>query len=149
MNEQKRNEKKIEEINENEAEKVEVIKEVKTKMFIERESFIGSDGKEYWNYFLPVEILKKNKKIRFVPKDRGGYEVIDLLFELSSNAELIITDNVMKDDNGRKTRYSSYKIVTYTDDGIAFEATVKPFADSDKNLLTIVLRLAEGNKGAW
>ena len=63
MNEQKRNEKKIEEINENEAEKVEVIKEVKTKMFIERESFIGSDGKEYWNYFLPVEILKKNKKI--------------------------------------------------------------------------------------
>lgn len=137
----------VNEIKESESEKVEVIKEVKTKMFIERESFIGSDNKKYWSYFLPVEILKKNKKIRFVPKDRGGYEVIDLLFELSNNAELIITDNVMKDDNGRKTRYSSYKIVTYTDAGIALEATVKPLAESDKNLLTIVLRLAEGNKG--
>lgn len=138
----KRNEQKVEESNVMD-EKVEKVEEQKTKLFVERESFTGSDGRTYWNYVLRAKILNKEKNIHFSPKDKGGYSVLELLFELSDKAELVMTTSTMKDDAGKRTRYTSYKLVTYDEDEIPYEATVKPTAESDKNLLVMVLRTLE------
>ena len=138
----KRNEQKVEESNVMD-EKVEKVEEQKTKLFVERESFTGSDGRTYWNYVLRAKILNKEKNIHFSPKDKGGYSVLELLFELSDKAELVMTTSTMKDDAGKRTRYTSYKLVTYDEEEIPYEATVKPTAESDKNLLVMVLRTLE------
>lgn len=143
----KRNEQKVEESNVMD-EKVEKVEEQKTKLFVERESFTGSDGRTYWNYVLRAKILNKEKNIHFSPKDKGGYSVLELLFELSDKAELVMTTSTMKDDAGKRTRYTSYKLVTYDEEEIPYEATVKPTAESDKNLLVMVLRTLE-KKGVW
>ena len=140
--EMKRNEVKVEESKVLD-EKVEKIEEQKTKLFVERESFTGSDGRTYWNYVLRAKILNKEKNIHFSPKDKGGYGVLELLFELSDKAELVMTTSTMKDDAGKRTRYTSYKLVTYDEEETPYEATVKPTAESDKNLLVMVLRTLE------
>lgn len=146
VEEQKRAEQKVQESLGLE-EKVEKVEEQKTKMFVVRESFTGSDGKTYWNYVLRAKILNRDKNIHFSPKDKGGYGVLELLFELADKAELVMTTSTMKDDAGKRTKYTSYKLVTYDENDTPYEATVKPTAESDKNLLVMVLRALENKKG--
>ena len=127
-------------------EKVEKVEEQNTKLFVERDTFTGSDGKKYWNYFLRAKIRERDKKINFSPKDKGGYDFLDMVFEIADKAELVMTTSTMKDDAGKRTKYTSYKLVNIDEEGTPFEASVKPSQDSDKNMLAVVLHKLK-NKG--
>lgn len=108
------------------------------KLFVERESFVGSDGKQYWAYVLKGQVRGRNVKVDFAPKDKGGYEPLDIVFSIKDNAELIMLNETMTDANGKKTKYVSYKVRNEDELGI-LECGVKPSRDSDKALLTMII----------
>ena len=116
-------------------------------LVIVREAIIGKDGKQlitkdgrpYFAYIVRSVIRGQEKKVDFAPKDKGGYEPLDILFDISDKAELIMTDEVMTDENGNKTPYVSYKVQVVDEDGEIWECGVKPQRDSDKALLKFLL----------
>ncbi len=116
-------------------------------LVIVREAIIGKDGKQlitkdgrpYFAYIVRGVIRGQEKKVDFAPKDKGGYEPLDILFDISDKAELIMTDEVMTDENGNKTPYVSYKVQVVDEDGEIWECGVKPQRDSDKALLKFLL----------
>ena len=116
-------------------------------LVIVREAIIGKDGKQlmtkdgrpYFAYIVRGVIRGQEKKVDFAPKDKGGYEPLDILFYINDKAELIMTDEVMTDENGNKTPYVSYKVQVVDEDGEIWECGVKPQRDSDKALLKFLL----------
>lgn len=108
------------------------------KLFVERESFIGNDGKQYWAYVLKGQVRGRDVKVDFAPKDKGGYEPLDIVFMVSDKAELIMTTETMTDANGKQTKYTSYKVRNADELG-ELECGVKPSRDSDKALLTMII----------
>ncbi len=108
------------------------------KLFVERESFIGNDGKQYWAYITKGKVRGRDVKIDFAPKDKGGYEPLDIVFSISDKAELVMTKETMTDANGTKTSYTSYKVRNADELG-ELECGVKPSRDSDKALLTMLI----------
>lgn len=117
---------------------VEQQEEQALKLFVERESFTGTDGKQYWAYITKGKVRGRDVKIDFAPKDKGGYEPLDIVFSISPTAELIMCNEVMTDVNGKKTSYVSYKVRNKDDLG-ELECGVKPTRDSDKALLTMLI----------
>ena len=108
------------------------------KLFVERESFIGNDGKQYWAYVLKGQVRGRDVKVDFAPKDKGGYEPLDIVFSIDTKAELVMTTETMTDANGKKSSYVSYKVRNADELGV-LECGVKPSRDSDKALLTMVI----------
>ncbi len=112
---------------------------VERKLFVERENFKGNDGKDYWAYIVKGQVRGRDIKVDFAPKDKGGYEPLDIVFDVSPKAELVMTDEEMTDANGKVTKFTSYKVLTVDEDGIPYECSVKPSRDSDKALLKMLL----------
>lgn len=108
------------------------------KLFVERERFEGSDGKQYWAYVLKGQVRGRNVKVDFAPKDKGGYEPLDIVFSIKDTAQLIMLNETMTDSNGKKTKYVSYKVRNEDELGV-LECGVKPSRDSDKALLTMIV----------
>lgn len=140
--------KEIKNVNETEIKEQVEIKEVKAQqtLYLERESFQGNDGKEYWSYLLKGKIRNRDVKVDFAPKDKGGYEPLDIVFEISPKAELIMNEETMTDATGKKTKYMSYKCRTIDESGFVYECGIKPSRDSDKALLQMVLNQLGGVK---
>lgn len=135
-----RNEK---EVIENEIE----VKELKTKdkLYLQRELFTGNDSKEYYSYLLKGKVRGRDIKVDFAPKDKGGYEVLDIVFEVGA-VELVIAEETMTSQDGKKTKYTTYKAIAYDEENSPFECGVKPSRDSDKALLKMLLNSLGGVK---
>lgn len=139
------------------AEKRMVATETKNgNLIIVREAILGADGKQlmtqdnrpYFAYIVYGIVKGKLKKADFVPKDKGGYDPLDILFEISPQAELIVSEEEMKDDDGKKTKYTSYKARVIDEDGDVYECGIKPQRDSDKALLKFIFIDMNKNKVA-
>lgn len=129
---------KKENVNVNENVKVEEKETV--KLFVEREKFTGNDGKEYYSYFLKGKVRGREVRVDFAPKDKGGYEPLDIVFDVQDKAELIIGKEEMVDSNtGRKSVYDTYTLKTVDTDGIEYVVGVKPTRNSDKALLQMLI----------
>ena len=100
---------------------------------------ITKDGRLYYSYKVRGNVLGHEKKADFVPRDMGGYEPLDVLFEISPKAEIIMRDEVMTSADGRKTPYTTYTAQVTDEDGEVWECGVKPQRDSDKSLLKFML----------
>ena len=114
------------------------VEALENKLFLERAKFKGSDGKEYWSYYLKGQVRNREVRVDFAPKDKGGYEPLDIVFEVTDKPELVMTDEVMTDNNGHEAKYKAYR-VTATENGVEYACSVKPSRDSDKSLLTMLL----------
>ena len=78
--------------------------------------------------------------------ERNGYEPLDIVFDVAPKADLIMTEEEMTNDSGKKQKYMAYKVRTVDEDGIIYECGVKPSRDSDKSLLSMLLNtLTAGN----
>lgn len=131
--------------NKNENVKNEIKKEIAenvqakiNQLFVERERFKGTDGKEYWSYNLKGQVRGRDVRIDFAPKDKGGYEPLDIIFDVAPKAELLMSDETMTDNDGKKTKYTAYSVRT-VENGIEYTCAVKPSRDSDKALLGMFL----------
>ncbi len=124
-----------------------VTETVNGNLVMVREPIMGKDGKQlttkdnrpYYAYIVRGNIRGQAKKIDFAPKDKGGYEPLDIIFDQTDKAELIMSDEVMENSDGTKTPYTAYKVQYIDEDGDAWECGVKPQRDSDKALLKFLL----------
>lgn len=116
------------------------VTEERVRLFVERESFVGSNGEQYWAYVTKGQVRGRDVKIDFCPKDKGGYEPLDIVFSISpeAKAELIMCNETMTDANGKVTKYVSYKVVNKDEFG-PLECGIRPARDSDKALLTMLI----------
>lgn len=126
---------------------VEVETTAEKKLTVEREVIKDKDGKQYQSrdgraYFAYVVrgvVRGREVKVDFAPKDKGGYEPLDIVFDVAPKADLIMTEEEMTNDSGKKTKYMAYKVRTVDEGGIIYECGVKPSRDSDKSLLSMLL----------
>ncbi len=120
---------------------------VNGNLVLVREPINGKDGKQmvtkdgrlYFAYVVRGMIRGQEKKVDFVPKDIGGYEPLDILFDVAPKVELTINEEEMPNADGTKTRCTAYKAQVVDEDGEVWDCNVKPQRDSDKALLRFML----------
>lgn len=115
---------------------------------ITREAIKGANGKQlstqdgrlYYAYVLQGKLRGRAVKVDFSPRDKGGYLPLDLVFDVSSKAELIISE-VVQEMNGVKSRRTVYNVMTVDEDGQLWKCEVKPTRTSDRDMLTMLINL--------
>ena len=108
-------------------------------IFVERETFEKND-KTYYSYFIKGKVRGKDIKIAIVPPDKGGYTVLDIVFGNEMSAELTVKPFEMKTEAGEVIKGNTYTVHTVDEDGEIYECSVKPFRNSDKTLLNMLLK---------
>lgn len=108
-------------------------------LILERDSFKSKDGKDMFSYFIHGYALGREIRADFVASDQGGYEVLDLLFSLEKDVNVVMRDEVMTDDKGRDTHYTVYEARVQDDDGNVYSYKIKPSRNSDKTYLDMLL----------
>lgn len=109
-------------------------------IFVERDTF-EKDGKTYFSYFIKGEVRGKEVRVAIIPPDKGGYTVLDIVFGGEMKAELTLTPYEIKDEStGRVVKGNTYGVKTVDENGEVYECKVKPYRDSDKTLLNMLLR---------
>ena len=111
----------------------------KQVIMVERETF-EKDGKTYFSYFIKGNIRGKEVKVAIIPPDKGGYTVLDIVFGEAMQAELKITPFEIKGEDGNVIKGNTYAVFTKDEDGEVYECSVKPFGNSDKALLNMLIR---------
>lgn len=125
------------------ANETEIKKESKAKaLMIERSSFTAKDdGREMFSYLIKGKAYGRDIRVDLVPKDNGGYEVLDIMNSISPNKmELLMRDEEMKDDKtGKVSKYTVYEAVVTDKDGNVITCPMKMQRGSDKSLLNMLL----------
>lgn len=110
------------------------------KIFVERETFEKND-KTYFSYFIKGNVRGRDVKVAIVPPDKGGYTVLDIVFGEAMAAELLLKPYEIKDETtGKVISGNSYAVHTTDEDGTEYECNVKPYRNSDKTLLNMLLK---------
>ena len=130
-----------------------VLVEVPKNLQVTREPFISAkDNKQMFAYVVKGETMvngePKELKADFVAKDKGGYEVLSLIFMFGDTADIVVRDEIMVDDNGNKTAYSVYEVQTVVDD-ILYSYPVKPLQVSDKSIFNVLQQLHKKKYNAY
>lgn len=84
--------------------------QAKVNLVVERKEFTSRDGREMWGYFVRGKVRGREVRIDFQAADQGGYEVLDIIFEIKPTAELVMHDEVMLSEDGTKTPYTVYEV---------------------------------------
>lgn len=101
---------------------------------------VTKDGRLYYSYIIDGVLRGRHVEVDFSPKDKGGYQPLDLVFDVSPKAELFITE-VVQEMNGVKQRRTVYTVNTVDEDGIVWKAEVKPSRTSDRDMLAMLINL--------
>ena len=109
------------------------------KCKVERETF-ESNGKKYFSYFIKGNVRGRDIKAGVMPPDKGGYTVLDIVFDGEMEAELVITPFEIKDVKGKTIKGNTYAVRSYDEDGTVYECPIKPARTSDKSFLNMLLR---------
>lgn len=110
------------------------------KIMVERETF-EKDGKTYFSYFIKGNVRGKDVKVAVVPPDRGGYSVLDIVFGDEMKAELVANPFEIKDEqSGKVIKGNTYAARTIDENGEVFECNIKPYRNSDKMLLNMLIK---------
>lgn len=110
-----------------------------TALIVERKKFTAKDGREMFGYYVEGEVRGRKVVVDFSAADQGGYEVLDIIFDIKPTAELVIHDEVMINDDGERTTYTVYEVQNIDEDGEIYSYQVKPARKSDKSLLKFML----------
>lgn len=109
-------------------------------LVLERELFTAKDGREMYGYFVRGEVYGKERKADFTAKDQGGYEVLDVMFTVKPTVDLVVWEEVMKDDRGNETPYMVYEARMIDEDGVVFAYRLKLARESDKTFLNVFIQ---------
>lgn len=107
---------------------------------VEREIF-EKNGKSYYSYFIKGKIRGKDVRILVTPPDKGGFTVLDIVFGNDMQADLVTNPYEIKDENtGNVIKGNTYAVKSVDENGEVYECTIKPFRNSDKMLLNMLMR---------
>ena len=111
------------------------------QIFVERETY-EKDGNTYFSHVVKGKIRGKDVKATLVPHDVGGYAILDIVFGEKPTAELVLKPYEIKDEKTKKTVKGNTYAVRSADEatGEIYECKIKPYRESDKTLLNMLLR---------
>jgi len=109
------------------------------KLLVQREPF-EFEGKQYYSYFVGGNVRGKDVRIKLVPPDKGGYKVLDLVFGEEMEAELSLKPYEIKDPRTGRTVKGNTYFVSSVVDGEVLRSAIKPYQNSDKNLLELMVK---------
>ena len=110
------------------------------QIFVERETF-EKNGRTFFSYFIKGNIRGKEVKVAVVPPDKGGYTVLDIVFGDAMAAELVLKPYEIKDESTRRViSGNTYAVQTVDEDGEIYECSIKPYRNSDKALLNMLVK---------
>ena len=110
------------------------------QIFVERETF-EKNGRTFFSYFIKGNIRGKEVKVAVVPPDKGGYTVLDIVFGDAMAAELKLKTYEIKDEStGKVISGNTYAVQTVDEDGEIYECSIKPYRNSDKALLNMLVK---------
>lgn len=112
------------------------------RLIVEREKFTAKDGREMWGYAVHGKgVNGRETKVDFNAYDQGGYEVLDMVFDIQPTAELQMHDESMTDsETGEVRSYTIYEVSNVDEDGDELKCRIKPARDSDKSILAYLLK---------
>ena len=110
-------------------------------LVLERETFVTKKGKEMYGYFVRGVVHGREVRAGFLAKDLGGYELLDLMFEINPKVALIMHEESMTDDKGNVTMYMVYEAQVVDADGLVYTYKLKLAQESDKSYLNILMQL--------
>lgn len=123
-----------------------IVKESDCKLYVERSKFKAKDGREMWTYAVNGNVRGRDTKVDFQAFDQGGYEVLDMIFDINERAELIMHDeNVTNSETGEIRSFTVYEVQNVDEDGDSLSCRVKPARDSDKSILLYLLKKLKRN----
>ena len=127
---------------ENAATAAEVTAQPEKRLIVEREKFTAKDGREMWGYAVYGKgVNGRETKVDFNAYDQGGYEVLDMVFDIKSTAELKMHDESITDsETGEIHTYTVYEVSNVDEDGDELKCRIKPARDSDKSILAYLLK---------
>lgn len=110
------------------------------KLCVERETY-EKYGKEFFGYFIKGDIRGKEVRVAVIPPDRGGYAVLDIVYDGGMSADLVVKPYEITDEKtGRVMKGNSYFVQSIDADGEVYECKIKPSKFSDKTLLEMLLK---------
>ena len=110
------------------------------KVILVREKVTGKDGKEYNLFRVKGKVRGRDVRADFNPKDKCGYGILDIIYEINDKPELIIAEEKMKDSDGHVTRYKTYTVRAIDEDGLEYSLPLKPARESDKAYLDMMFK---------
>jgi len=117
---------------------------MKNTILVKREIFKSlKTNKECFNYFVEGNVRGTDVKIGLVPPDIGGYTVLDIVFNGAMECNLIVTPFEIKDDKGNVISGNTFIVRSSDENGEVYECKVKPARNSDKDLLSMLIRQAK------
>ena len=100
-----------------------------------------NDGRPLYNYFVSGTDRGHSITAQFEPKDSGGYQLLSLIYEIKSKADLVVREESTKDEKTRKMRtYMTYECQNVDEDGYVYSCAVKPSRPSDKEFLKLIIK---------
>lgn len=110
------------------------------QVMVQREPY-EYKGKTYNRYFVQGVIRGKDVRVSVTPPDNGGFAVLDIVFGNENQVPLTCTPYEIKDEKtGRVITGNTYSVVTTDEQGNTYECKIKPFRNSDKMLLNMLLK---------
>ena len=112
------------------------------RLIVEREKFTAKDGREMWAYVVRGKGPNGcETKVDFNAYDQGGYEVLDMVFDIKPTAELQMREESITDtDTGEVRSFTIYEVANVDADGDELKCRIKPARDSDKSILAYLLK---------
>lgn len=114
------------------------IKETAKKFYLSRKTF-SLNGEQYYSYGVDGTLRGRKVRADFIPKDKGGYEVLDIVFDTVDKVELVVGEETMQGNDGTKSRYTTYTARSFDSDGSVYECPVNPARPSDKALFKMLV----------
>ena len=110
------------------------------KIKVERETFEKND-KTFYSYFIKGIIRGKEVRILVSPPDKGGFTVLEIVFGNEMQADLVVNPYEIKDEaTGNVIKGNTYAVHSVDENGEVYECTIKPFRQSDKALLNMLIK---------
>jgi len=115
-------------------------KKTNNKIVVERETY-EKNGKTFFTYFIKGIVRGKEVKASVMPLDIGGYTVLDIVFGNANKADLIANPFEIKDEKtGSVLTGNTYSVRSVDENGEVYECRIKPYRNSDKMLINMILR---------
>ena len=107
---------------------------------VERGTYEKND-RTFFTYFIKGKIRGKDVRVAVTPPDKGGYTVLDIVFGNEMKAELITKPYEIKDEtSGTIIKGNTYSVRSVDENGEIYECPIKPFRQSDKALLNMLMK---------
>ncbi len=110
------------------------------KILVERETY-EYKGKTYFSYYVKGTVRGREVKAQIVPPDRGGFVVLDILFDASLSVELALNPYEFEDEKTHKViSGTAYSVKSVDENGEIYECPVQPARRSDKSMLDMLIK---------